>query len=69
MTELLKERSLSPYAVAKADDRISLSALYRLRKSRGRVRYLDTTLLDALCDVFNVDLCDLLERDKAKRGK
>jgi DNA-binding Xre family transcriptional regulator len=67
LSELLSERNLSPYAVAKADDRISLSALYRLRKSKGRARYFDTTLLEALCEVFGVGPGELLERDKPKR--
>lgn len=63
LRELLKARKLTPYAVAQADDRISLSALYRLRKANGKARYLDSVLLDALCDVFDVEPSELLARD------
>lgn len=67
LPELLKERAMTPYAVAKASrDRVSLSALYRLVRSDGHARYLDSEMLEALCDVFDVTPGDLLERDRKK---
>lgn len=66
LAELLEPRGLTAYAVAQqSDGRISTSALYRLLKSDGRVRYLDTELLDALCDVLDVEPGELLEREPA----
>ena len=57
------------------EGRISLTTIYRLNRSRGRVASFDAELLEALCDVFRVDPAALLEREghgKAagrKRGK
>lgn len=63
----LMERAKIPtaYALAKASkDRISMSTAHRLVKAGGAVRYLDSEVLDVLCDVFEVtDLNDLLERE------
>jgi DNA-binding Xre family transcriptional regulator len=68
LPELLKSSGLTVYAVAKASgDRVSTTALYRLKRTNGRVRYFDNTLLEALCDVFGVEPGELLERDKRKR--
>ena len=65
--ELLEEQRppWSAYKLAQqSGGRISLSAAYRLQKARGRVRFLDAELLEALCDVFNVrNLNELLERE------
>jgi DNA-binding Xre family transcriptional regulator len=70
LAELLESRGLTAYAVAQqSDGRISTSALYRLLKSDGRARYLDAELLDALCDVLDVDPGELLEREPARRAK
>jgi DNA-binding Xre family transcriptional regulator len=70
LAELLETRGLTAYAVAQqSDGRISTSALYRLLKSDGRARYLDADLLDALCDVLDVDPSELLEREPAGRTK
>lgn len=63
LKEMLKQHKLTPYAVAQLDERISLSALYRLRRANGRARYLDSTLLDALCDVFKCEPGELLQRE------
>ncbi len=52
--ELLAERHMTPYALHKASDgRISLSAAYRL--ASGEFRAVSSTVLDALCDVFEID--------------
>lgn len=70
LAELLETSGLTAYAVAQqSDGRISTSALYRLLKSDGRARYLDAELLDALCDVFDVDPSELLERERPTRTK
>jgi DNA-binding Xre family transcriptional regulator len=66
LPELLAEHKppMTAYAVAKAsDDRISLSTIYRLNRSRGRVASFDAELLEALCDVFGVGPAALLERE------
>lgn len=66
LPELLDERDLTAYAVAQqSKGRISPSTLYRLVRSRGRVRYLDADLLEALCDVLGVEPGALLEREHA----
>ena len=70
LAELMEARGLTAYAVAKqSDGRISTSVLYRLLKTDGRARYLDAELLEALCDVLDVGPGELLERDKARRGR
>jgi DNA-binding Xre family transcriptional regulator len=62
--ELLEEHSLTAYEVAKrSDGRISETSLYRLTRQRGKVRYLDLELAEALCDVLGVAPGELLQRD------
>ena len=64
--DLLKERELTPYALAKASGgRISLSAAYRL--ASGRWRAISATVMDALCDVLEVEPGALFERLPAKK--
>lgn len=64
LAELLEARGLTAYAVAQqSGGRVSTSALYRLLKAGGRPRLLDAELLDALCDVLDVEPGELLERD------
>ena len=64
LAELMEPRGLTAYALAQqSDGRISTSALYRLLKTDGRARYLDSELLDALCDVLDVEPSELLERE------
>jgi DNA-binding Xre family transcriptional regulator len=67
--ELLAASGKTTYRVHKeSKGRISLSTAYRLKKSGGKVRFLDVDLLEALCDVFEIrDLDDLLERDKKRK--
>ena len=63
LAEILEERGMTAYALVKAaGGRIDMSQAYRLVRCRGRVRYLDTKLLDALCDVLGVEPGELLER-------
>jgi len=70
LPELLEERDLTPYALAKASGgKIDMSQAYRLTRCRGRVRYLDTKLLDALCDVLDVEPGALLERTPAAKRR
>ena len=69
LAELLELRGMTAYAVAQeSEGRISTSALYRLLKSDGRVRLLDADLLDALCDVLEVEPGELLEREGRRRS-
>jgi DNA-binding Xre family transcriptional regulator len=68
LPELLIERDMTPYALVKqAGGRISLSTAYRLNRNKGKVRYLDTELLEALCDVLDCEPGELLERQHRKR--
>jgi len=55
LPELLKQQKppMTPYGLSKASGgRISLSTAYRLSRNNGVVRYLDSELLETLCDVF-----------------
>ena len=68
LPELLAERELTAYAAAQlSDGRISTSVLYRLLRTKGRARYLDSELLDALCDVLDVHPGELLERESRRK--
>ena len=71
LPELLNEHEVTAYTLAqRSRGRISSSTLYRLVRSRGRVRYLDGDLLDALCEVLDLTPGDLLEREsKPKRAR
>lgn len=70
LPEMLKERGLSPYALAKrSSGRISMSTAYRLVKLNGRVQNFDAGMLEALCDVLSVEPGELLERDSVKRRR
>lgn len=68
--ELLEERGLTPYSLAmKSGSRISLSAAHRLARAQGRVKLFSADLLEALCDVLEVDPGELLEREAPKRRR
>lgn len=70
LPELLDERGLSAYALSKrSGGRISMSTAYRLAKLNGRVQNFDAEMLEALCDVLQVEPGQLMERDKPKRSK
>lgn len=68
--ELLEERGITPYALAKrSKDRVSLSTVYRLTKRRGKLDTYSSDLLDALCEVLDVSPGELLEREPKRRGR
>lgn len=70
LPEVLEERGLTAYEVAKrSSGRILPATLYRLVRSRGHVRLIDGGLLEALCDVLDVEPAELLERDAKKRSR
>lgn len=69
--QLLEQHGMTAYGLHKAsDERISLSAAYRL--ATGEFRAVSSEVLDALCDVFKIkDPGPLFEREpgaKPKRG-
>lgn len=67
--ELLKAHGKTAYGVHKeSEGRISLSTAYRLKKSKGNLKFLDVDMLEALCDVFNAEPGEILERER-KRAK
>ena len=71
LPELMKAAAIdNAHALSKASGgRISMTTAYRLVAAGGKVRYLDSNLLDVLCDVFGVsDLNVLLEREQKKRA-
>lgn len=68
--ELLDAADLTPYALHKQSaGRISLSTAYRLARKRGEVKNFAGELLEALCDVLDVEPGDLLERATPKRRR
>ncbi len=69
LPELLDEKGVTPYRVAQdSGGRISTSVLYRIIKRGGRVELLSASLLEALCDVLNVEPGELLEREGQSAG-
>lgn len=67
--ELLEREKLTPYELSKrSNGRISMSTAYRLSRNRGRAHTFDSSLLEALCDVLDVEPGELLEREK-RRGR
>ena len=70
LPELLQQRGLTAYGLAVASQgRLDMSTLYRITRAKGRARYLDSQLLDALCDVLKVELGELLERVPTARRR
>ena len=68
LPELFQEHNTTAYGVARdSGGRILPSTLYRLARQKGRVKYLDSALLEALCDVLGVEPSDVLERDGKRR--
>lgn len=68
--ELLRERRLTPYGLAKASgSRISISTAYRLSRLRGRLKLFDAAQLEALCDILDVEPGELFERTHVKRAQ
>ncbi len=63
ISELLRQRGMTPYALAKASQgRISLSGAYRLMKANGFFSCIRASVLDAMCDILKVNAADLLTR-------
>jgi DNA-binding Xre family transcriptional regulator len=61
--ELLDAREMTPYALAKASrGRISMSTAYRLVDLRGHLDSFDAEMLEALCEVLDVEPGTLLQR-------
>lgn len=68
LPELLEERALTAYALSvQAKGRLDMSTLYRVVRANGEMRYFDSDLLDALCDVLDVEPSELLERAPARK--
>jgi DNA-binding Xre family transcriptional regulator len=61
--ELLAERGMTAYALAKASDgRIPMQSAYRLVQEDGRLPTFKASVLEALCDVLDVEPGELWER-------
>jgi DNA-binding Xre family transcriptional regulator len=70
LPELLEQHDSTAYGIARdSKGRIQPSTLYRLARQRGRVKYFDSELLEALCDVLDVEPGELLEREGKRRGR
>lgn len=68
--ELLDARGLTPYHLAKqSGGRISLSTAYRYQQLNGAVKSFDAAVLEALCDVLDVEPGELLVRDPDKKAR
>lgn len=66
--ELLEERGLTPYHLAQqSGGRISQRIAYRYVQLGGRVKYFDAKIMDALCDVLEVEPNELFERERPPR--
>lgn len=66
--ELLKDSGLTSYRVAKnSNGRIKPATIYRLKKGKGWLPTFDNDMIEALCDIFQVEPGELWERDKKKR--
>ena len=65
---LLAKREWTAYQLAKeSNGRISMSAAYRL--ATGDWKCLSSDVLDALCDVLEVEPGELFEREPKRRRK
>ena len=68
LPELLEERGMTPYAFSKATNgRVSMSTAYRVVRMRGRLATFDATLLQAICDVLEVEPGELFEQKRTRR--
>jgi DNA-binding Xre family transcriptional regulator len=68
LPELLEERGMTPYAFSKATNgRVSMSTAYRVVRMRGRLATFDATLLQAICDVLQVEPGELFEQKRTRR--
>lgn len=70
LPELLEEHDTTAYRLAKeSDGQISLAAVYRLVKAKGRARYLDANLAEAICRVLEISPAELFELDGYRAAK
>lgn len=68
--DLLEERGMTAYQLAKkSGGRISLSAAYRLAEGNAGTFPPSWVMLETLCDVLKVDVCDLFHRSTSKRSR
>ena len=68
LPELMKQHGLTAYAISRrSGGKISMSTAYRLARLNGRLHSFDADMLEALCDVLNVEPGELLERDKKRK--
>jgi len=67
--ELLEERGMTPYALSvESGGRISMTTIYRIVRQRGELQSFDVDLLEAACDVLDIDLGELFEwTEKSRR--
>jgi DNA-binding Xre family transcriptional regulator len=69
LPELLKERGVTAYAVARdSGGRLAIRSLYRLVKRRGRVTMVSAKTIEALCDVLRASPNELIELEGRRRG-
>ena len=70
LPELMQRRGLTAYAMSKQSaGRISLSTAYRLVEMEGSLETFGAEILEALCDVLQVEPGELLERDVMPKAK
>lgn len=68
--DLLEERGMTAYQLAKqSGGRISLSAAYRLAEDNAGTFPPSWAMLEILCQVLTVDICDLFHRTPPKRSR
>jgi DNA-binding Xre family transcriptional regulator len=68
--ELFKERDQTPYEVARdSGGRLTEATLYRIARERGAVKFVSLGVLQALCDVLQVEPAALFayERQAVRR--
>ena len=66
--ELLEERGWTAYRLAQ-EAGFTISRAYRLAREDGQFASLPAETLDSLCEAFNVEPGELLERVKGSRRK
>ena len=49
--------------------KVSRATAYRIVRNRGKMQFLDVRLLDVLCDIFNIEPNELLEREPVGRPR
>jgi DNA-binding Xre family transcriptional regulator len=71
LAELIEERGMTLYEVAKAASGLGVSeqSIYRLARTNGKPHTFNMRVLAALCEVFRVEPGDLFEDDRKPRDK